>query len=75
MPQIVNHFLVRSLADEIDEIRQALVAGLRIDSRDAYERCSVHLSENPAVARKRKMLIDRRERLEKAKEALSIIGY
>ncbi|KZT61034.1 hypothetical protein CALCODRAFT_447877 [Calocera cornea HHB12733] len=72
VPQIVNHVFIRSLAEGI---QQALITGLGIDSREAYNRCSAHLAENPAVTRKRKMLCDRRDRLEKAKEALSIIGY
>jgi len=56
----IDEELVLGLAKGLQDV---LVSGLKLDSPDAHETCARLVAEAPLVAKRRKSLVDSRERL------------
>lgn len=53
-----------------NELQQALVSGLKIDSPDPHDTCAKLIAEQPHTAEKRKNLVAAEKKLQLAREEL-----
>ncbi|CAE7058326.1 unnamed protein product [Rhizoctonia solani] len=67
IPLAIDHRYIRAFEQAI---QTTLVAGLKISSPDAHDRCAKWMAESQSVVRKRAELTDRKERLDAARMEL-----